>query len=76
MVFHKEIGKLFNRKKLVDIPQKNISSENNVAENALSSNLAGQNIELEYPELRHKLLLRTFLYWKIIRLIHLTLLPN
>ena len=46
MVFHKEIGKLFNRKKLVDIPQKNISSENNVAENALSSNLAGQNIEL------------------------------
>jgi len=45
MVFEKQIGKLFNRKKTVDNPQ-NIGAENNVAENPLSSNLDDPSMKL------------------------------
>ena len=45
MVFNKQIGKLFNRKKTVDIPQES-GAENNVAENPLSSNLDNPSMEL------------------------------
>jgi flagellar protein FlaI len=46
MVFNKQIGKLFNRKKPAGLPQKNLDNENKAAENILSSNLETQSIEL------------------------------
>jgi flagellar protein FlaI len=45
MVFNKQIGKLFNRKKSATITQ-NAVIENNVSETSLSSNLNDQSIEL------------------------------
>jgi flagellar protein FlaI len=45
MVFNKQIGKLFNRKKSATITQ-NVVIENNVSETSLSSNLNDQSVEL------------------------------
>ncbi len=45
MVFEKQLGKLFNRKKTVDNPQ-NIGAENSVAGNPLSSNLVNPSMKL------------------------------
>ena len=45
MVFNKQMGKLFNRKKTVGAPQ-NIGADNEVAGNPLKSNLNNQNVDL------------------------------
>ena len=45
MVFEKQIGKLFNRKKTVDNPQE-IGAENNATANPLSSNLDNPSVKL------------------------------
>ncbi|MGD0643645.1 MAG: type II/IV secretion system ATPase subunit [Candidatus Bathyarchaeia archaeon] len=45
MVFEKQLGKLFNRKKAEDAP-KNLGAESSVAENPLSSSLGNPSVEL------------------------------